>query len=86
MTDRLDATCPHCLAPHDAAFAADGNEYITPSPGDVTLCIHCAGLAVFTATKPRKPTEEEMKVFLEDENIITAMVAIRAANERRRHP
>ena len=36
--------CPHCDAKLDAASSATG---ATPSPGDLTVCIHCALPLIF---------------------------------------
>ncbi len=38
--------CPHCGEILDAATAAEGKHEI-PNPGDVSVCIYCAGLLVY---------------------------------------
>jgi hypothetical protein len=51
--------CPHCGARHNGAFGllADG---MPPAPGDISVCIVCSGVAIFTERMHlRKPTPAE---------------------------
>lgn len=50
--------CPSCEMALDAATDAYGEA--TPEPGDLTVCIYCAAILVFTDTMGlRLPTDEE---------------------------
>lgn len=45
-TTKLPASrCPLCGLESNAASSPEG---ATPDPGDITICMHCAGLLVFT--------------------------------------
>lgn len=69
MTDRSHTTrlppmeCPHCHVVHDAA--SDPNkENPAPKPGDLTICIECAGIAQFTgAMQLRLVSKDEWDEF-----------------------
>ena len=56
--------CPHCEQELDAAMSADpADPDAAPSPGDVTVCISCAQLLVFTddlLLRAARPGEVEM--------------------------
>ena len=58
-TTRIPASkCPTCGAPLSAATGLEGGR--GPKPGDVTQCIRCAELLIFTnKLRLRKPTEKE---------------------------
>lgn len=54
------AICPHCGYQTDSAAAVSGGPTnVQPKPGDLSICFRCRGLAVFTATGLRFPTEQE---------------------------
>lgn len=51
--------CPYCGCLHDAAMAA--NDGGCPRPGDVTICLQCAGVLLFDPSMiARKPTDTEL--------------------------
>lgn len=53
-----DARCPYCNAEINRATSASGAE--APSPGDLSLCVYCQGLSVFSDDLTfRKITDEE---------------------------
>lgn len=59
-THRLaNAKCPYCDSKIDGASDPLGDA--EPKPGDITICIYCAGLMVFDQLLiPRFPTDEEV--------------------------
>lgn len=65
MTNRSHTTrlppfpCPHCGTVHDAASDAR-QKAPPPKPGDLTLCIACAGVAQFT-------NDMKLRVMSQDE-------------------
>jgi hypothetical protein len=75
--------CPHCGRPLDSVMqvVAKGNPSPPkgPKPGDVSVCIGCAGLHVFTKTLSRRKMTylEEMELEREPE----AWKAIQHARE-----
>ena len=62
-TTRLPpATCPTCGKTLDAATNIE--EDVEPSPGDVTICLGCKDLFIFTEELGlRRPTEAELQEF-----------------------
>jgi hypothetical protein len=58
VTTRIKpVTCPHCRVVHDAA----SHDTAVPSPGDISVCIMCAGLSTYTANMQlRKLTQREL--------------------------
>lgn len=75
----LCAVCNHEL---DGATQVGGEN--KPNPGDVSICVRCANVAVFDDDlKLRQPTAEEQKLFDEDLLISEAKVLIR--NFRKTH-
>lgn len=85
---RLKSTpCPHCGRRNDAASDPRGNG--TPSPGDLTVCIGCTGVCVFTKSMGmRKFTKEEMDALplseqnkLNDEIIRIRIAIVKAKNK-----
>lgn len=59
-TTRLPtATCPYCNNRLSAATHA--TEAVSPKPGDLSVCIHCASVLVFDALlRPSKPAPEQL--------------------------
>jgi hypothetical protein len=59
-----ECSCPWCGQRLDAAMAGDPeNPDATPSPGDVSICISCAQILVFTdelTLRASMPGEVEM--------------------------
>ncbi|WP_155290396.1 hypothetical protein [Rhodococcoides fascians] len=60
MTERH---CPHCNTAVDSTVPV-GQPDNRPDPGDVNVCVYCAGVSVFTADGLRKPTLDEASEFL----------------------
>ncbi|WP_423396052.1 hypothetical protein [Burkholderia sp. LMG 21824] len=58
---------------------ASSQQYITPEPGDVSICIRCGQYAVFTDNGTlREPTDDEAREFARDHD----MQVMRAIWER----
>jgi hypothetical protein len=71
---QLCLECGHFL---DAA-SSYGKTRI-PQPGDVTLCIRCAHVMVFTDTLTlREPTQEEARLLRFNTNVQKMILAIKA--------
>lgn len=64
--------CPACSAVVDAATAMDGSD-ASPAPGDVTVCLYCARVLIFTADGLRLPTFEEIEQLAGNEDLVRAV-------------
>lgn len=54
-----ETICPTCGNVNDAATCVEGEH--SPSPGDVSVCLYCAAILIFTdELETRLPTEREM--------------------------
>lgn len=76
--------CPNCRTVVDGATAVDGSEAF-PSPGDVTVCVYCAAVLIFTATGLRLPTFAELEKLAENWDLVRAVhiaTLFRAQNAR----
>lgn len=52
--------CPVCKTPHDGATCISDDQ-CAPNPGDLTVCIDCGALSIFTDDNKRRPlTVEEV--------------------------
>lgn len=49
-----EAVCPACHRPQDGASSASGGRE-APKPGDLAICIDCAGVAQYDAAMQLKP-------------------------------
>ena len=81
---RPSTACPYCSKENDAATPAGTDAEAVPGPGDVSVCFYCGGIAVFTETGLRKPTDAERADLLEDPLVIEA--AGRVLAYRSEHP
>ncbi|WP_143546583.1 hypothetical protein [Rhodococcus sp. 06-418-5] len=52
--------CPHCKSVVDAT-AAMGDPASRPRPGDVNVCVYCAGVSLFGEDSFRLPTAAEAR-------------------------
>jgi len=77
-----EGRCPWCGHRFDAAMAADPKKPdATPKPGDVSVCISCASILVFTAQLTlRAAMPGEIEVTPE---MRRAQQAVRALDRRR---
>jgi hypothetical protein len=75
--------CPSCGYGFDVSSAIDGSG-VAPTEGDVTICIQCAEIAVFTEEGRglRVPTVTERAEALTNPEVIMAMFAVRMVRER----
>jgi hypothetical protein len=75
-------TCPHCGSPIDQASGLvdkNARNELKPKPGDISLCIICAGLSRYTETMTlRKLTEIEAVDCAADPRVVRARDAILA--------
>lgn len=73
----LPDECPHCAEAMDGLEGpADG-----PSAGDITICMRCAGIAVFTDQMTlRKPTTGELVTLLREPDLQRVVDAIHRLN------
>jgi hypothetical protein len=54
-----------------------------PSPGDLSLCMYCGALAIFTSDGIRKPTPEEAHELADREDVIEAQKFFLKFKEKR---
>lgn len=76
-TDRRvkETRCMRCDTALDAATPIDHDS--APTPGDVSICLVCNHIAVFTRSgKLREPRSDELRVIMADQRIITARGAV----------
>lgn len=72
----IPANCPYCGRHHDLHSS---RENIKPTPGDISLCIGCSEIAVFTDDlQLRKPTEAEVDIIDADEDLQHELSKLRA--------
>lgn len=70
--------CPHCGARQDAATEATA-ALRPPRPGDVSICIRCAGVSVFeVAGERRLPSDDEAATFAADDDLQRMVAAAKA--------
>lgn len=73
MNDMLISICPHCSTVHPLHTGINTRE--APMPGDISVCIECAGVSLWNALGGlRKPTEEE-RIELEKDVTLTRLRA-----------
>jgi hypothetical protein len=73
-----DSKCPHCGGKLDACGVTDAGEDRAPQPGDVGVCIHCAGIIVYTDRFTlRMPTPDEEKKALSNPEVQLAQLAVK---------
>lgn len=75
--------CPYCHA-HNECFTGMRKGLGAPGKGDVSICLGCSGVALFTGVgiEVRKPTMEEKHVLFCDPSVQNG---IRIVNHLRRH-
>jgi hypothetical protein len=80
MTHRTRANrCIRCDELLDAAtqVTAEGDGPARPERGDVSVCVHCNHVAVFTrGGKLREPRPDELRAFMADERVIKTRDAL----------
>jgi hypothetical protein len=68
-------TCWCCGAAIDDQTAA-GPGRQTPEPGDVSVCLYCAAVGIFTEDSVRPPTDVEATELLNDPEVVSVRTAI----------
>jgi hypothetical protein len=61
VTLELHTVCPHCLSEHDCATGA--NTDASPKPSDLTVCIRCGNVSIYTPTMAMRalaPSEQHL--------------------------
>jgi hypothetical protein len=72
--------CLNCGHPLDRATHVDGAR--RAKPGDVTLCIRCSHIMIFTEDMSfRNPTDEELTEIAADADVMRAAVALARMRE-----
>lgn len=67
------SNCPNCGTQLDAA--THPTEDVSPSPGDVTVCLHCQEILRFDATLALvRPTPQEIEAICKDQPELRAMI------------
>lgn len=70
---RIWARCPSCAYETDIHELPDGHP-ATPGPGDLSICVRCAALAVFTPDLTlRQPTRREAERAMRHEAVRLAV-------------
>lgn len=81
----MDHSCPSCSIAMDAVSSFEGTG--CPDPGDITICIRCAAVGVFTEDMGvRLPSADEKAVYMADPNVQRAVSAVLEVNQRRGRP
>ena len=76
------ARCPHCGSLNDAATGMEGAT--SPAPGDVAMCITCAGLSQYTAALGLAKLDETEEVLVRaDPRVKRALDAWKTVKQRR---
>ncbi len=73
-----DRHCPQCGSKNDANLCAtDGvTEHVHPASGDVSICLYCSALMIYTEDGLRDPTDEEFSKLRRDPDVQVAIGAI----------
>ena len=77
MHRRSEFTCPSCGAKVDGHTAV-GHEDVDPDPGDVSICLYCSGISIYTPLGLREVTDEEWHSIMAQEDVQKALAAIAA--------
>lgn len=80
ITEVPISTCRKCGRRNDCASGTDGAR---PTPGDVSICIQCGEVSLFTdAFDLREPTPEEADEIARDPVVTRFRMAIASAHGR----
>lgn len=73
---RMERTCPHCKRVIDGHLNTDSrSEQVDPRPGDVSVCIFCKQLSVFTEDGMRRATMDEKMEILQQNPSLGALLS-----------
>jgi hypothetical protein len=67
--------CPHCGMLVDGATPVD-DTHGHPQPEDISICLYCSGLSVYTQNGLRLPTDEEWKSAMAKSDVQRAVAAL----------
>ncbi len=72
------SVCPWCLREQDASTLVDGEQWVAPVDGDVSICLYCARPSVFTGHRndKRLPSGRELAEILADPEVVRAVDAV----------
>lgn len=78
----MSIECPSCGNVLDGATEVHGSDASPPGEGDLSICVYCSALSVFTGIglDKRKPTKDELRTALSDERVRLVLAAINVAN------
>lgn len=80
----MNAACPHCGKLNDDHWNSSGQRS-HPIPGDVSLCVYCGKLGIFTQDGIRKPTEDETRNLYQEPAVQRALALASSLPHRRSH-
>lgn len=80
----MNRACPHCGKLNDDQWSTTGRRSV-PEPDDISLCIYCGKLGIFTEDDIRKPTENEAKQLYEEPAVQRALALASSLPHRRSH-
>ena len=79
--------CLHCDELLDAATMIPGSGKERPGRGDVSICVRCNHVAIFTrGGKLREPRPDELRVIMTDRRITTARNVLSLIHVDKRRP
>lgn len=81
MNRRSKFTCPSCGAKVDG-HSAIGHGEVDPDPGDVSICLYCSGLSIYTPYGLRVTTDEEWRSIMAQDDVQKALAAIAAVRAK----
>ena len=63
--------CPQCGSPNEAHSCINdiGVEHTHPEAGDVSICLYCSALMIYTEDSLRDPSREEYLALMRNEEI-----------------
>jgi hypothetical protein len=71
--------CPYCQHKLELATASPRNRHATPKPNDVTVCIECASVLVFTDDlNVRAPNIVELTSAMKHVGVAEIVAAVKA--------
>lgn len=68
--------CPHCGSRNDGDTVLYTKEHTHPNPDDLSICLYCSGLSIYTETGLRYPTDEEFAKFMKNDRVQKAIAAM----------
>ena len=72
---RIPRRCPHCGTVNDGHTAVDGSS-ACPQAGDVSICLYCSGVAIFTEHSLRVLDDAEFNEVMADPEMQQAIQVI----------